>query len=147
MQRSELPHEPLCEAAVLGVSLLNQDLRELVMTDLRAEDFFENKNREVFQAIRAMNFHAQTIDIVTLTDYMGENGTLKFVGGAAYISTLLDHAMEYRPSVEAYIAAIRKAAKGRRIINRLLQLLETACDTDNDPDEVIASLKNEVWDA
>ena len=145
MQRSELPHNTQCEKAVLAACMIDEALLVFVVTELRSQDFFEQRHREIFSTILDMHITGQVVDIVTVSDNMSETGAIRAVGGRSYISDLLDEAMPYRDATAEYCRKIKESARHRELIERLLSLLDYACDVGVDSEDVLGKIKQEVW--
>ena len=85
--RRVLPHNLDAEASVLGGILLRNDL--LVNLDtLEVDDFYDNRHKVVFQAIRTLEATARPIDVVTLENEIERQGKLDAIGGVAFLGEL-----------------------------------------------------------
>jgi len=70
----QIPHSLEAEQAVLGSMLIDARCVGEVIGILRAEDFYSNVNREVFETVFSMFSYALAIDPVTVLDKMRVDG-------------------------------------------------------------------------
>jgi replicative DNA helicase len=84
------PHNDDAERAVLGAIMLSPNAFSDATELLRKEDFYKAGHQVLFDAITS--FHqehaSQTIDLITITDYLRSKKLLDVCGGMAYIASL-----------------------------------------------------------
>jgi hypothetical protein len=102
------------EKAVLGAILFDEGYQATVLTCLSCEDLALSSHREILRAVDTLRKRHKTADLVTVVEELGHTGKLDLVGGAAYVSGLIDGVPD-RPNVEAYVANIRQAARARAL--------------------------------
>src|SRR5215467_13479898 len=100
MSRRVLPHNLDAEASILGGIILRNDVLTQLDT-VEVEDFYDNRHKVVFQAIRNLEAAAQPIDVVTLENEIAKAGKLEAIGGVAFPDDLtlrmtkIDNVVEY----------------------------------------------------
>ena len=77
-----LPQDVPSEAAVLGSILLNRDAL-LAVDDLTPADFYQERHRLIFQAMRDLAAKRIPPDTRTLAAELGRRGELDAIGGVA----------------------------------------------------------------
>src|SRR5690554_2952129 len=84
------PHNDDAERAVLGAVMLSQNAFSEVSELLRKDDFYKPAHQLLFDSILQFNQeHAsQTIDLITITDYLKSKKLLELCGGMGYIASL-----------------------------------------------------------
>ncbi|MCF0238371.1 MAG: replicative DNA helicase, partial [Sphaerochaetaceae bacterium] len=84
------PHNNDAETALLGSILQRSKFFEEVANIISADDFYQRANQEIFKGIEGLRTdHPQTtVDIISLTNYLKEKGTLAECGGYGYIASL-----------------------------------------------------------
>ena len=82
------PHSVEAEQSVLGSMLLDPNAVVAALETLKAEDFYINSNRIVFEAMQSLYSAGSPVDLVTVTDRLGQMGTLNKAGGVEYLSSL-----------------------------------------------------------
>jgi AAA domain/DnaB-like helicase N terminal domain len=102
------------EKAALGAILLDARQLETVLAHIRIEEFTLSSHREILRAIGSLKRRQRTPDLVTVVAELEQTGKLESVGGAGYVSSLLDSVPD-RPQVEAYVASMHDAVRARAL--------------------------------
>lgn len=84
------PHSPEAEQATLGAMLLDQEAIPKVRALLQPEDFYLDAHRRIFEAIVELFGRGEAVDLIAITDRLRDKGQLDDVGGAGYVTSLLD---------------------------------------------------------
>jgi replicative DNA helicase len=83
------PHNDEAEQAALGAILLDNEVIDVALEQIKPEDFYSNANRKVFQAVLNLyNQGKQNADIITVIAELRQMGELEAVGGSAYVASL-----------------------------------------------------------
>ena len=85
--RRVLPHNVEAEASILGGIILRNEVLSNLDT-IEVEDFYDNRHKVVFQAIRNLEAAARPIDVVTLENEIEKSGKLDAIGGVAFLGEL-----------------------------------------------------------
>ena len=80
------------EEAVLGALMLENNAISDVMDIVRPESFYRIEHQKVFNAIVSLTEANNPVDILTVTAFLKQEGTLDMIGGAYFISQLTDRA-------------------------------------------------------
>ncbi|HEU4730982.1 MAG TPA: replicative DNA helicase, partial [Kofleriaceae bacterium] len=75
------------EASILGGIILRNEVLTHLDT-IEVEDFYDNRHKVVFQAIRNLEAAARPIDVVTLENEIQKAGKLDAIGGVAFLGEL-----------------------------------------------------------
>jgi replicative DNA helicase len=121
------------EEALLGAILINPgELREI---EIEPSDFYIQRNRWIFEAIRSI----PEPDIITLSDKLTISGHFQEAGGLAYLTQLIGNTPS---SLDAgkYAEVIKQHAKRRRIMQAANDLAKCASSEDDKIDEGIANI-------
>src|SRR3990172_13145656 len=78
------------EQGVLGSMLLERDAIARAVEQLRAEDFYRDAHRRIFDAVVDLFERGEPVDLITVTERLRARGQLEDVGGAGYVTSLLD---------------------------------------------------------
>ena len=78
------PNNADAEKSVLGCMMQDREALSLAFELLTADDFYQPANREIFDAMHALNTQGMPIDLVTVDDELTRRGTLEGVGGTNY---------------------------------------------------------------
>src|SRR5450755_4374485 len=110
-----LPQNLEAERSVLGAVLLDPNALSFVVPILTPDDFFPDTHRRIYRSMLDLSQRSAEIDILTLKEEFSRTGTVERVGGAAYLSSLLD-AVPDVANVEHYARIVKEKSTLRRLI-------------------------------
>lgn len=84
------PNATDLEEAVLGALMLESDALNDVVEILKPESFYKIEHKKIFEAITDLFSKSQPIDILTVTSWLKQDGSLDLVGGPYFVSQLTD---------------------------------------------------------
>lgn len=131
-----VPANPEAEEAVLGSLLIDPDAVLKVASFLEAEDFYRERNGWIYRAILELHERREPADFVTLCDELERNNLLQEVGGAAYITQLINN-VPSAAYVEHYGHIVERTATLRRLIDAAGQIAALAYEESQEVDEVV----------
>ncbi|MDZ7785703.1 MAG: replicative DNA helicase [Candidatus Saccharibacteria bacterium] len=109
------PQNAEAEASLLGAILLDPDAIVKIADTVSADDFYEERHRHIFTAIRSLYEKHSPIDVLTLSDELKSTGFLDTVGGASYLTELTNF-VPTAAHVERYAQIVSQKATRRRLI-------------------------------
>ena len=131
------PHSVEAEEAVLGSAMIDPEAMERLVRVLHPLDFYIVKNQWAFEAMLAMRERGTPIDFVTICQELEARGQLKEMGGAAYLSFLIN-GVPTAIHAEGYAKIVKKASVRRGALGIASEIAQLAYDESND---VIMSLQ------
>ena len=131
-----IPANPEAEEAILGSLLIDPDAVIKVASFLEADDFYREKNGWIYQAILDLHERREPADFVTLVDELERRNILQEVGGAAYITALIN-SVPSAVYVEHYGHIVERTAVLRRLIGAAGQIAALAYEDSDDVDETV----------
>ncbi len=131
-----VPHNVEAEQAVLGALLIDPDAVFKVNTFLRADDFYVERHRWLYDSIITLYDRGEAVDLVTLCDELERREQLAELGGAAYI-TLLINATPTALNVEYYGRIVERTSTLRRLIGAAGEIAALAYEDTENVDEVV----------
>src|ERR671925_673635 len=84
------PHNIEAEEAVLGSLLIDPDAILQTSTFLKPADFYLERHAWIYEAISELHERRQPADLVTLTDELERRNQLAEIGGAVYLTSLIN---------------------------------------------------------
>lgn len=141
---SRLPHDPEAERAALGAILLDPGALLTVLEVLRGEEFYLESHRLVYQACQTLHQRGQSPDLLTVTNFMREEGTIERVGGVSYLSSLVD-ALPDVANVRHYAGIVHDKAVKRRLIAAAQKILTTCTLDQGEAKEAVESAQRDVY--
>jgi len=85
-----LPHNLEAEEALLGSIFINSEGLYKIMDVIISEDFYSPANKEIYDAVITLFSEKSPIDLVTITEILERRGVLDSVGGATYLSRIVN---------------------------------------------------------
>ena len=131
-----IPANVEAEQAVLGSILIDPDAILRIASKLRPEDFYLEKHRWIYEAALDLHERRQPADLVTLCDELERRGQLNEVGGAAYITELIN-AVPTAIHVEHYAGIVERTAVLRRLITAAGQIAQLAYQDRGEIEEIV----------
>ncbi len=132
------------EKSVLGSLLLDKDAIIKVVDILSANDFYKQDHAIIFDAMLALYENRMPIDAVTLTNQLEKDKNLEKVGGASYLTSLVN----FVPSatrVVHYAEIVQQKATLRRLINAASKTLELGYQEDKDMEIVLDEAEKNIF--
>ena len=111
------PHNLDAEMSVLGSMMLSKEAIENATEHVTSDDFYKAAHREIFAAILQLDQANTPVDNVTLCEALRAREQLSQVGGAAYLSQMLNMVPTWANA--AYYA---KIVKEKALLRRLISL-------------------------
>jgi len=139
-----IPSNLEAEEAVLGSLLIDPDAIIRVASFLRAEDFYREKHGWIYQAALDLHERREPVDFVTLCDELRRREQLDEVGGAAYITALIN-AVPTAVHVEHYARIVERTAVLRRLISAAGRIAALAYEGSGNADEIVDQAEQEIF--
>lgn len=137
------PHSKEAEEAVLAAMIINPDCIPDVAAQLKASDFFIVRNDWVFKAILAVDSRRDSVDSLTITQELRDQGVLDQVGGSSYLAYLLN-SLPTHQHTDTYADLVRRAAIRRRMLEAASQIATLAMQAEITTDDLVARAVNLV---
>ena len=139
-----LPHNLEAERCVLGSILINNSAFDVAAELVKADDFYRDAHRRVFDRIAGLSERGQAIDLVTLREALDRAGDLEKIGGPAYISALAD-GVPRSTNVVHYAQIVKEKATLRNLIHSANKIVSSAYAADDDADAVLDQAQQEIF--
>lgn len=82
------PHNLEAERSALGAAMLDRDILSEILEEVKADDFYNENHKEIYQAIWELYRENSPVDMLTVCEELKRRKSLDMVGGRAYIATL-----------------------------------------------------------
>ncbi len=139
-----LPHDPEAERAVLGAMLLDPGARLHIVDKIRDEEFYLESHRIIFKACIDLYEKGEATDLVTVRNQLAENGLLEQVGGASYLSSLVDTLPDVA-NVIHYAEIVHDKSVKRRLMAAAQRILTTCSLDHGEAAEAVESAQKDVF--
>ena len=139
-----LPQNIDAERSILGSILLDKSALIRVGDIVSKEDFYQEKHRIIFDAILTLFQRHQEIDTLTLSNYLDENKLLADIGGASYLTELME-SVPTATHAEEYANIIKDKATLRNLILAGHAISALGMKEDENIAEVLEKAEKEVF--
>lgn len=139
------PQDVVAEKSLLGALMLSNDALPEILTVLRPRDFYEQRHRDIFQAMLDLYDRHQPVDLLTLTSELKTKKKLKEIGGAPYL-TELSNFVPAASHARAYADIIEKASIRRRLIKAGTEIANRAYEDDVVADTLVGEAERQLFE-
>jgi replicative DNA helicase len=140
-----LPQNPEAERSVLGAILLDNHMLDVALDKLKPEDFFQDNHRRIFAQMIQLSEERQAIDLITLANRLQRTNELESVGGAAYISQLVDGVPRIT-NVDHYARIVKEKSVLRSVIHASHNIQQQAMEGDEDADAILDHAESSLFE-
>ncbi len=116
------PQNIEAEQSVLGGILIENESINKVMEILIADDFYREGHRKIFDALINLLERDEPADLITLTNELRKIDHLDSVGGASYLTSLID-SVPTAANIEYYAKIVKEKAILRKLIQTSTEII------------------------
>ncbi len=130
------PQAVEAEMALLGSMLIEKEAIVKAVDIIADHDFYKDSHRQVFCVIRDLFLNNQAIDSITVTEVLKKNRVFAEMGGAAYITSLINF-VSTAANVEHYANLVRQKSILRQLINTGTEIVSASFNEKIGADEIL----------
>ncbi len=138
------PFDLEAEMGVLGSILLLPEVCDDIASLIRADDFYDDANRTLYQHVRDMHDGGEKIDSTLLVSRLRTAGDYDKVGGLAYLARL-SIAVPNAAHAAYYAQIVNNKATYRKLIEASTDILRDAYDQAVESRELVAQAEQKVF--
>ncbi len=139
------PHNSEAEMATLGALLLDPEALSVVLRYLRADDFYKNAHKKIFQSIISLFNRGEAIDLLTLTEELRTHGQLSEIGGSAYVSSLTS-VVPTSANIEYYAKIVQENSIRRLMLRIASEMIASSHNDSLDSRAIIEEAERKVFE-
>ena len=139
------PHSIEAEKSVLGGILVDNKNLNVVLSIISPEDFYKDSNRKIIEKIILLVDKGQPVDLLTLSEELQRDGALAEVGGASYLSSLMD-GVPKSLNVEYHARIIKEKSLLRRLILSSAKIISSSYEQKEEPDQLLDEAQSAIID-
>jgi replicative DNA helicase len=129
------PQSIEAEQAILGALLINPETISKVVDVLEPEQFYRKAHQVIYAGIVDLYSKSEPIDIVTLSQFLKDKGSLDGVGGRQYLTDLA-MSIATTANAEYYAKTVAEKSLLRNLIKAGSEIVQS-CYEDHDADLVV----------
>ncbi|MEI6632767.1 MAG: replicative DNA helicase [Chlamydiota bacterium] len=142
----KLPPQNLdAEMSVLGAMLLDREAIGYAIEAITADSFYKEAHAKIYSAVVELFDANQPVDIVTLSEHLGKRKEIEAVGGASYISMLLD-AIPSAANIVHYLKIVRDKSLLRKLITAASGIVSRCYDGGEDVNELLDGAERDIFE-
>ena len=138
------PHDIEAEQAVIGSMLTDTDAVTSAIEVLKAEDFYREDNKEIYEAILNLYNRSEPIDIITVKAELESMGKFEQVGGLEYLAELPDKVPTTANAMK-YIKIVEEKSTLRRLIKTANEIIELGYSPTEEVDDIMEGAEKKIF--
>lgn len=131
--------------AVLGSMLIDEDAISVAAELLDSDAFYKDTHRKIFEAIVSLYSQNKAVDLITLTDELKRNELLQVVGGAAYLTSLVN-VVPTSANINHYVQIVKEKSILRTLINNSTKIVSLCYESDGNVAELVDEAEKLVFE-
>jgi len=142
------PYSEEAERGVLGSALIDSEKVIELCSDnqLSADSFHVPAHRHLFEQLQEMTQTGKAVDLLTVGEYLKQNGRLDSVGGYVFLEGLID-STPTAAHAEYYIGFVRQKHLLRNIIDEATSAIDRCyTETDEDAETILNRTESAFFD-
>jgi replicative DNA helicase len=142
--KNSLPHNFLAEKMVLSCIIFNSEAIETTRQNLVVNAFYFKNHQQLYQALLKMDDENLSIDIVTLTIFLQNNGLLSKIGGIKVLLDLGNQSLTFS-YLNEYIRIIKEKFLRRCLIKFGYKVINAGYVTNISFESSLAKIEKELF--
>ena len=128
------PQNLEAEESVLGAMMVSESTIEPVLLDVRlkAEDFYRDRHRTIYEAIIRLHEKADPVDVLTVSEALAQHSQLEGVGGRDVVASLAAK-VPAPGSAKHYAQIVKQNSLMRRLEGAAKQIQQSVTERDGEP--------------
>jgi replicative DNA helicase len=138
-QTAHVPPQNLeAEESVLGAMMVSEGSIAPVMLDvrLRGEDFYRDRHRTIFAAVRSLYERSEPIDALTVSEFLAQRGELEGAGGKDQVATLAS-TVPAPGNARHYAQIVKQNALLRRLLGAAQTIQQSVHEREGEPESLV----------
>ena len=139
------PHDIDAEQAVIGSMLTDKDAVIDAVEKLKADDFYRQDNKLIYEATMNLYNRAEPIDIITVKAELISMGKFEVVGGLEYLAMLPDK-VPTTANVDQYITIVEEKSILRNLIKTANELIDLGYAETEEVESIVDQAEKKIFD-
>ncbi|GAC1483166.1 MAG: replicative DNA helicase [Candidatus Saccharimonadales bacterium] len=139
------PQNSEAEASLLGAILIDADAIVKVADSIGPDDFYEDRHKRIYEAMRQLYEKHSPVDVLTLSDQLKGTGFLEMVGGPPYLTELTNF-VPTAAHAEQYAEIVSQKALRRRLIKASQDIVGLGYDEAQSLQDLIEQAESKLFE-
>jgi replicative DNA helicase len=140
-----LPANLEAERSIMGAILLDDKAVLTVFERLKAQDFYLDGHRRIFDKMLQLMNNSRPIDLITLKEELQRANELESVGGAAYLASLTD-GLPRAMNIEFYADIVKEKSTLRRLIQISNETMARSYQDEEPAVDILQNAEKAIFD-
>ena len=142
--KNNLPHNFLAEKMILNCLLINSEAIAITLQTISIETFYFKNHQEIYKIIIFMYKNKRSVDILTLTTFLQDNGLLKKIGGIKVLLEIINQ-IPNLVYLEEYIRLIQDKFLRRCLIKLGYKIVNSGYITNIPLENILDDFENSLF--
>jgi replicative DNA helicase len=138
------PQNIEAEQSVLGGILIENGAIHKVMETLTPEDFYREAHRRIYDTLIDLSERDEPADLITLTNELRKKDLLDAVGGASYVTSLIDSVVT-AANIEYYAKIIKEKSILRKLIETATTIVTQSFEDRSDVEALLDQAEQAIF--
>ncbi len=138
------PQNVDAEEAILGGILLDPEAIGRVLEILRPEAFYISAHQEIYRAAIALQAQGRPTDLMSVTSWLHDHGTLEKVGGQGRIAELVDRTIS-AVNIDQYAQLVMEKYLRRKLIQVGTEVAQLGYETNTPIEKILDQSEQKIF--
>jgi replicative DNA helicase len=146
LELEKVPPQNLeAEVAVLGAILFENEAIHRAIETLQKDDFYRDAHRKIYEACLRLFERNEAIDLITLSNELQKHKELEEVGGASYLTYLVD-SVPTAANITHYAKIVRDKAVLRNLISISTVIIQSSFEAEDEVENILDEAEKKVFE-
>lgn len=138
------PHNMEAERSVLGACMLDKEALGDIISEVKKDDFYDERNREIYSAIFDLYKDNKAVDVVTVSEELKKRKALEISGGRTYIATLTANVASTANALD-YAKIVSEKSMLRSMIKTTEDVMEKGYSQEIEASEILDYAERSIF--
>jgi len=139
------PQNIEAEESILGGILIENEAINRVTEILDPDDFYRDAHRKIFNALINLSERDEPADLITLTNELRKIDQLDSIGGASYLTSLID-SVPTAANIEYYAKIVKEKATLRKLIQTSTEIITQSYEDRGDVEMFLDEAERAIFE-
>jgi len=142
--QDSLPHNFLAEKMILSCIIFNPETLEITRQNLVVKAFYFKNHQELYKSLLRMEEENLPIDIITVTNFLQDNGLLSKIGGIKVLLDLGNQSLTFT-YLNEYVRIVKEKFLKRCLIKFGYKVIQAGYVTNTSFEANLAEIEKELF--
>jgi replicative DNA helicase len=138
------PQNIEAEQSVLGGILIENQALHKIMEILSPDDFYREAHQKIYNSLLDLSEKDEPADLITLTNELRKKDQLDAVGGASYVTSLID-SIPTAANIDYYARIVKEKAVLRKLINAATDIVTQGYEDREDVEGLLDEAEQAIF--